>query len=356
MHTFPLAINCAALILATFDGTVVQSLLKCSFFQAAKPRLIFKSHFDPCILSLASEWLSEWSSVALSTGKIIYLPASAFTKASRILTLQIQFWLPVWLTPAEKGFSTPFLAMSFPHTFSHHYLCHSTGESPWNDFDTFVSCRRLHISKLVVCTPAIAEGGFVFSHIPSWLICLHQCSWGWFSSWWYMELERLERLQVLWRSGSYVVVWFSGHLEKRNSSNTLKVNSYDLHFVVIWESPFDGFDLGTTTELTFRSPKFQQYPCGISLRPLKCARNKPVGDTKHRAYAGFRLFADSLVWLRHCCEPSGSMSYAQQCSHKFQQALESKMQSQTWFTGLELYLVSNNINSRTLLWFIYWSY
>lgn len=209
MHIFPLTINYAALILATFDSTVVQSLLKCSFYQAAKPHLIFKSHFDPCILSLASEWLSVWSSVALSTGKIIYLPASAFTKASRILTHQIQFWLPVWLTPVEKGFSTPFLAMPFPLTFSHHYLCHSTGESPWNDFDTSGSCPGLLISKLVACTPAFAEGGFTFSHIPSWFVCLHQCSWGWFSSWWYMKLEWL----VLRLSEDQVLMWLHGSLD-----------------------------------------------------------------------------------------------------------------------------------------------
>lgn len=56
--------------------------------------------------------------------------------------------LTVWITPGEKGFSTPFLAVPFALTVSHHHVCHSTGEFPWNHFDTSMSCLGLLISKL----------------------------------------------------------------------------------------------------------------------------------------------------------------------------------------------------------------
>lgn len=61
-----------------------------------------------------------------------------------------------------------------------------------------------------------------------------------------------------------------------------------------------GFNLGTITcsnILNFTSvPVLTQ---GISLRGLKSAKNKPIGNTKHQVYAEFRLSVDGWVRLGH---------------------------------------------------------
>lgn len=40
---------------------------------------------------------------------------------------------------------------------------------------------------------------------------------------------------------------------------------------------------------------------GVSLRPLRSVKDKPIGNTKHQVYDGFRFSVDGWVLLKHCC-------------------------------------------------------
>lgn len=90
---------------------------------------------------------------------------------------------------------------------------------------------------------------------------------------------------------------------------------------------------------------------GVSLRTLRSDKGKPIGNKTHQAYDEFRLSVDGWMLLKHCCRTLSCLlsSSVRVWSPKCNNPL-------TWFTGLELYSVSNNINCRILRWFIYWSY
>lgn len=111
-------------------------------------------------------------------------------------------------------------------------------------------------------------------------------------------------------------------------------------------SPAD-FNLGSTAHskvLNFSS--VHALTPGASLRTIRSDKNKPTGTKNHRVYDEFGLSVDIWVLLKHCCRTLS-------CSVR---VWSPKCKLLTWFTGLELYLVSNSISCRILLWFIYWSY